>query len=104
MGIFKDFVDNKVEECVECGCGDKDKKHMCAKCKAKMKKNFKDWVEMRDQLGETSTSTADVAGFQRMVMPIHRRISLQLITFGKEDPFFKKDKKKSKKKKKKKSS
>jgi hypothetical protein len=51
--------------------------------------SFKEWLK----LNENGTSTADVAVFARPVMTSMDRRFPQPITFGKEDPFFKKRKK-----------
>jgi len=59
---------------------------------AKKNLNFKEWL----MLQELSTSTGDIAGFQRITVPMVRRQWLG--HWGKEDPFFKKKKKKKKKK------
>lgn len=48
---------------------------------------FKEFLKLQ----ETGTSTGDIAGFARPVMPMVRRFG----PWGKEDPFFKKKKKKS---------
>ncbi len=54
--------------------------------------NFKQWLSLQ----EVGTSTSCVAVFQRMVMPMVRRIPPTLLNDDdKEDPFFKKKKKKS---------
>lgn len=50
---------------------------------------FKEWLK----LSETGTSTADVAVFARPVLASNDRRYPPPITFGEEDPFFKKRKK-----------
>ena len=51
--------------------------------------NFREWLKLQ----EVGTSTACVAGFARMAMPMRRREMLG--SWGEEDEFFKKKKKKS---------
>jgi hypothetical protein len=52
--------------------------------------NFKGWLELQ----EVGTSTGDVAGFQRQIMPIIRRANLGPWGSDYKDPFFEKKKKK----------
>jgi hypothetical protein len=50
--------------------------------------NFKEWLK----LDEAGTSTACIAGFSRMTIPLVRRANLG--AWAEEDPFFKKKEKK----------
>lgn len=52
---------------------------------------FREWLKLH----EVGTSTAAVAGFKRMALPMRRREML-LGVWGEEDPFFKKKHKKKK--------
>lgn len=57
--------------------------------------SFKEWIKFC----ETGTSTASVAGFSRISIPMVRRITLEKIGGeSNEDPFFKKRKKKKRRK------
>ena len=57
--------------------------------------SFREWVK----LSETGTSTASVAGFSRISIPMVRRTSPgELAGHIGEDPFFKKRRKKKKRK------
>jgi len=59
---------------------------------AKKSLNFKEWLK----LNEVGTSTGDVAGFQRMVIPgeVRRKpVTTYSHSTPEEDPFFKKKKK-----------
>jgi len=53
---------------------------------------FKEWFKLQ----EVGTSTASIAGFSRMTLPMVRRQFVMAL--GEQDPFFKKKKKKKKKK------
>jgi hypothetical protein len=55
--------------------------------------NFKQWIK-KELVSESGTSSACVAGFQRMLIPSVRRKWPG--GWGEEDPFFKKKKKKKK--------
>lgn len=55
--------------------------------------SFKKWMKLQ----ETGTSTASIAGFSRISIPLVRRTPVGELAGGEEDPFFKKLRKKKKK-------